>query len=289
MIWRNHRMILIPAAMMFAGAVLSVSCSPILEDRSDCPCILTVNTAEISQTTGIISPVQEGGLRINLLNEEGKTIIADKAVKSMDRRGEEEYSTKVERSISVLSSSIGGKHYRILPERRMMVLEKGNEADSLFVHHSVVDCTGETAYDTLKVHKEWCTVTIHLAGNDPRKRYSFDMSGEWNGFMMESIPVPCKGDFRCNTRKLSDGSFQARIPRQGDDSLLLGFYEDDSMGIHSREIASFPLGNLIVRAGFDWYRRDLHDIDITIDSSSLELGIEICPWYGGINMGDLEL
>ena len=276
------------AAILSAGAVL-LSCTTILEDRSDCPCILTVNTSTISETTGIASPVFEGGLSVNLFSESGKAILRDKQVKGMSRRGTEEYSTKVQKAVSVLSSSIGGKHYRTSVDRREMILEEGYEADSIYVHHSIVDCRGETAYDTLKVHKEWCTVTIHLKGNDARKRYSFGMEGNWNGFTMDRIPTPSEGKFRCDVRKLSEDSFRARIPRQGDDSLLLDFYEDDRMGMHLREISSFPLGDLIRKAGFDWYRRDLHDIDITIDRSSLEVDVEVCPWFSGMNLGDMEL
>lgn len=285
---RINRMILIPAAILSAWAVLP-SCSTILEDRSDCPCILTVNTARIPQATGILSPVEEGDLRISLITEEGSPIISDKAVRRMDRRSENEYSTRVRKSMAVLSSTIGGKHYRTSSDKRSMVLEEGYEADSVYVHLNSVDCLGETAYDTLKVHKEWCTVNIFLKGNDHGKRYSFTMEGQWNGFSLGTALSPLKGKFNCETRKLSSDNFQARIPRQGDDSLILRMYEDDANGIHYREISSFPLGYLIMKAGFDWFRRDLHDIDITIDQSSLSIGIQVCPWYGGTNLGDMEL
>jgi len=285
---RIPRIILIPVALLNVWAV-ALSCSTILEDRSDCPCILTVNTSEIPKVTGTPFPVESGNLAIDLISEEGSPVLVQKAVKDMETRGKDEYGTRIPRGIATICSSIGGTHYRSTSDNRAKVLAEGYEADSIFVHHSVVDCSGETAYDTLKVHKEWCTVTIHLAGGIPGKRYSFGINGKWNGFSTGAPAVPVEGSFRCETRQLSGNIFQARVPRQGDDSLILDFHEDDGMGMHKYRIASFPLGEIIYKTGFDWLRRDLYDVDITIDRSSMEIGIEVCPWYSGLNLGDMEL
>ena len=81
--------------------------------------------------------------------------------------------------------------------------------------------------------------------------------------------------------KLSADEFSLRIPRQGDDSLILNIYNTDSRGQVQKYLLGFPLGREIAWTGFDWMQPSLPDIYIELQASMTDVDVTVKEWIDG--------
>ena len=246
-------------AVLSAGMLL-VSCS-IKEDRGECPCWLTV----VLQEGGRLSP----DLVMRVWNPEP---IVDETLHA------EDYPAGVERTVpkGVVTLSAHSPLHRMVGSGSLLLIPDGQECDSLLTHRSVVECLGETARDTVHLHRQYATVFLTIENLEEGMRYPYDLvarSGVDGFDILEGCPHAGAHSFTLVPR--SEGEYAFRVPRQLDGSLTLDLYLGGEL------IDSYPIGAHILKAGYDWDAVDLPDIRIGMDYGRSEPHIVIEPWQDG--------
>jgi len=260
--------------LLGALVVTLSSCTRIKEDRSDCPCILTLEFSQVPQR------VKDQGIMVYVTDRDGNLVV-DQTFTSEDYdKGSESVSVKVPKG-DVQIAALGGWSAITSSANSMSVnLPSGNEADSLFLHTRKMACLGETALDRVDVHKQWCTLTLVIEGVSPGFDYDYALSGNWSGLALSDFS-PIAGDFLCKARQIDYGILQVRIPRQGDSSLTLGLSQTETRGDGSTSNCSIPIGEMVSQTGYDWSKTDLEDLTITIDYSLQSGTFTVVGWTDG--------
>ena len=261
----------ISVAGLLAGLLFS-ACS-VKEDRVPCPCYLNVSFQDREH---IESPVGLVGYRENevfrdVIDVEEYDPYWVKAI----HKGNLDFA-----AYKGVKQSHDDGHY--------VTIEVGNQADSLFAFHEVVDASGEMAYSDVLFHKQFCTVHLDIMKRPTEmKHYHFIVEGNTCGFDMLNFE-PVSGLFRFETAVTGNARVvDFRIPRQSDDSMKVSiryFYDDG----HFDFIGEFPLGQYIVETGYNWSAEDLQDIYIMIDLVLGRMTISVDGWESGITITFVE-
>ena len=235
-----------------------VSCT-VKEDRSVCPCVLEVEFLDKEQIKG---PV----LLVGWTQQEQ---VFEDTIDAAGHQGP--YVRKVPRSMMSFGAVAGISdcehtgHYVIIPQSQ--------ECDSLYAYTDTVDCTGEKALTTVVFHKQFATVNLRFSnGTLAAQDYSFVVESNSSGMDVLTCK-PVEGAFRFEPEVDDGGSVRFRIPRQGDDTLVLTVRH-----LSSGASARFALGKYICSIGYDWEADDLQDIYITLDIARGKVGVGVADW-----------
>lgn len=240
---------------LLAGVLLS-SCS-IKEDRSPCPCWLDV-FFDVFPAEGVsISAYDSHELFDHKINVEPES-------------GFEEYevprtfvSLCAYRRLSGVNASSG-----------KVIISKGNQSDSLYSHLSRVNCTGEFAEDTVKLHKQFATVYLTFENAEGASdAYLPKIKGKVCGLDLTSLD-PINGDFEYMPDEPDNLIYQFRLPRQKDSSIQMELYKKSDGSFAD----TIELGRLIENSGYDWTAVDLKDIVVTVDFAKVEMEISVREW-----------
>ena len=244
-------------AMLLAVTLAACSCS-VREDRADCPCWLKV----------FIEPFPK----------DGAVISAYSAAKVFSERvSAEQYGGCFETSVprAFLGVSCHNSPESMMVSGSLVTIPEGEQCDSLYAHHAVVDCTGEEATDRARLCKQFATVYLTFENPDDADRcpYGIRISGTIDGIDMQSF-TPHEGAFRYTPAEQKPFFYCFRLPRQKDDALILELYsrEDGTL------VDSLSLGEHIRESGFDWQAESLDDIVITVNLSKAEVEISVSGW-----------
>jgi len=264
---------ILPVLTLLASAGCTV-----MENRKPCPSYLTVNLSLLPEKM----VHQNSGLWLEVVSDDNG-IVVQETVSPADYPAPDWYIATVPKGYTMVSALVGRKHWRADPTGRTVSLADGYEADSLYAHAARADCTGESARDTVLLHKQWCTVSVILKNAEKWKDYSFRIISDWSGIDLSDL-TPVAGRFICSPRRTGDDSFEVRIPRQGDNGVELNMYDSDGELLYS-----YPLGAIMYGAGYDWFRKDLDDVKVTIDVAQSIQQVEIRPWDSGEDFGNIEM
>ena len=243
------------------GLMALCSCS-VKEDRSDCPCWLTV---DLSETNGAY--VQ--------LKAWCPAPVFSESIARSQRDDFHEY--RVPRGQVRLSA------YRETPglflEGDVLSITEGSQMDSLFACTSLVDTDAEFAHETIRLHKNFSTVSVIFKDEENGRPADcrLDVSGTVAGINVQTLaPVP--GRFSCMAELSPEGGFAFRVPRQMDADLIAALYSHDGSLMES-----YPVGWLIQQAGFDWNKTDLSDVEILVDTPTATFTITVKEWDGPVS------
>lgn len=252
------------ALRMTVGALavaVMASCS-VKEDRSDCPCWLTV---DLSETNGAY--VQ--------LKAWCPAPVFSESIPRSQRDDFHEY--RVPRGQVRLSA------YRETPglflDGNVLSITEGSQMDSLFASTTLVNTVAEFAHETILLHKNFTTVSVIFKDevNGRPADCQLDVSGTVAGIDVQSLaPVP--GRFSCMAEQPQEGGFAFRVPRQMDAELNASLYSHDGILMES-----YPVGWLIQQAGFDWNKMDLSDVEILVDTPTATFTITVKEWDGPVS------
>lgn len=241
------------------------------EDRSPCPSLLIVDTEELNES---LSPHVIHIWSDRLFHQYEKIIPEDYP---------HEWTIETRRAINTLAAVCGLDKTEV--EDRCVTIHRGQESDRIWTHHSLVDCTGEYGHDTLRMHKQYCVLTIDMLDypEDATDWSQFnatpEIHGSCSGFRLDE-GTPAHGDFLANARYVGNGMFQVILPRQyPKDDLILRLIQD---GV---SIGSVDIGIVLEQAGYNWEKEDLDDAFIIIrNRNSIDMGDEgmkIVAWQFG--------
>ncbi|MDT3361216.1 MAG: hypothetical protein LIR31_04415 [Bacteroidota bacterium] len=265
-----------PRLMLFF--LVAASCS-VKEVREDCPCVLSIYPDDklesdvyrtISSSFSIIDSVNEDRYSSGSF---GSDVFS----------GGKPCKLKIPKARVNLSCIFGIR--KMKGDGSVLRISEGSQADSVYIYGSSIDCTGEQATDTLNLAKQWCSMRISFKKSDDWKPESCTLKSEWDGFDINTL-LATKGDFSFKAEQVEEGSFQARIPRQGNDSLTLSYTYDNGHNVLSTK--SFPIGEYIAKARYDWMKKNLDDLVVLIDRSEIRVEVVVANWEKGTDYGDIE-
>ena len=227
------------------GLAVLVSCS-VKEDRTDCPCWLTVRASYPNERVSAWFGSQP--------------IFQDEDGQQVDRQ--------VPRGI-----------VDIVACRGKFIAQEGHQMDELFASLTQVDTQCEEAEVIPYLHKQFARVSLEFEGSeDGRVERILQVQGNVKGADKHTLQ-PLEGSFRCTPDEPQDGGYEVRVPRQKDDSLTLLQYD-----LNGKELDPIPLGYLIKKAGFDWTQESLGDVAIIADIPAQTFQITVMDWEGPITM-----
>ena len=273
--------------MGMAGVLLLSSCF-VKEDRDECPCWMTV---EMPDRVG-----QDGSVVLQLRGNSDEDAV--------------DYAFKVSESIK---ADVGILEYEVprgavgvsavafgneIPGRAgyegksagydgdEIRIPVGEHMDSLYGFFKMYHTRCESVLCDVELHKEFCTVSFTLGDDGYTSPYDIEVWGNVAGVSAWDL-MPVQGEFRYAPMQ-KNGVYQVRVPRQVDASLELVMLEMPGQAGHDgvrteddgeRAVVNrFPLGEYIIRSGYDWAAKDLSDVSVALDLEKQQVMVTVSGW-----------
>ena len=248
--------------------MLLMSCS-IKEDRDGCPCWMTV---EMPDRVG-----HDGSVVLRLRGNSYED--------AMD------YTYKVSESIK---ADVGILEYEVprgsvgvsVVNSARLVVPVGEQMDSLYGFFKPYHTRCESVKCDVELHKEFCTVSFTLVDKHYESPYDIEVRGNVSGVSPWDL-APMNGVFKY-APVAEEGVYRVRVPRQVDASLELvmlempgqvgydgGRTEDDG---ERAVVNRLPLGEYIIRSGYDWAAKDLSDVSVALDLEKQQVMVTVSGW-----------
>ena len=152
----------------------------------------------------------------------------------------------------------------------------GEQMDSLYGFFKPYHTRCESVKCDVELHKEFCTVSFTLVDEHYESPYDIEVRGNVSGVSPWDL-VPVSGAFKY-APVAEEGVYRVRIPRQVDASL-------EMVMLSNQEIVSrFPLGEYIIRSGYDWAAKDLSDVSVALDLEKQQVMVTVSGWDGVVMM-----
>ena len=228
--------------------LLLPSCS-IKEDRTACPCALTLELTALPVSPVVLGVAGEGYSFTEVIHAD--TVLVVPVPKG-----------------DLAVSAVGGA----LPEGDGSVrIPEGEEAPPMYLFHADVSTLAEQVVLPVLLHKQFCTLELIFRG-PPGYGPPFEVvvEGFYGGWQPDGSPAP--GPFSRRILPGADGCASLRLPRQGDESLLMHIVFSDSI------VRTFALGSYISASGYDWSAPDLDDLTLNVDISLTSVTISTDLW-----------
>jgi hypothetical protein len=147
----------------------------------------------------------------------------------------------------------------------------GEEAPPLYLFYAEVSTTAEQVVLPVLLHKQFCGLELLFTGpvgyGPP---FEVEVEGAVGGWLPDGSPFP--GPFSRRLLPGPDGRATLRLPRQGDDSLLMHIVFSDCI------VRTFALGSYIAASGYDWTAPDLDDLTLRVDISLTSVTFSTDLW-----------
>ena len=232
------------------------SCS-IKEDRTACPCALALEISDLPVRPVVVGVSGAGYAFMEVVRADTLMVIP---------------VPKEDLSVSVTGGALaeGDGSVRI-PE--------GEEAPPLYLFHADVPAFDEQVTLPVLLRKQFCRLELRFTGPPGyAPPFEAEVEGSFDGWLPDGSPP--RGPFSRRILSGSDGLASLRLPRQGDDSLLLHILFSDQI------VRTFALGSYIAASGYDWSAPDLKDLTLQVDISLTSVTISTDLWT---KTEDLEL
>ena len=236
-----------PALALCAAILLSCT---VKEDRTECPCFLTVDLGGVESAALMGKGVDS---LIVQVQAEGDFYVRE-AFHLRDNV--QEYTVAVPKTrTDVLVACTSG---RFVSDAGGLHIPEGSECPVLYLSaDSFVADAGEMRR-TASVHRNYCVLTVSMKAsfNAKPRPYRITLEGNVSGYLMDGSP---EQGFFSYASSSSGGPCRLRIPDSG-------------------EVRSFSVGEYILESGYDWNAPDLEDIDVEMDFSRSSLTVSISKW-----------
>ena len=243
--------------LLFSVTIVVVASCSIKEDRSACPCVLTVSLQETTENVMISGWNDENKIIYDILKPDGK---------------ECPIKYRVPRDRCEISAIIG--YEELVLSDDVLLIPEGSQMSCLYACASVVDTDSETAECEVNFKKNHVKVNLSFRNSDTALcPYDIQVRGTVAGIEMKTLS-PVRGNFVC-TPETNDGKgYEFVIPRQMDESLSVDLMRGNE------KYDTIALGSIIASTGYDWTADELADIDLVIDLPMGEISITVSGWDG---------
>lgn len=242
--------------LAFLGATAFIFClvpgCSIKEDRDSCPWVLTLNMSE----------VEDDDFDALMVGVYGVSELSD----TLSPPFEEEYVFYLERGSNEVSIA------SVATDNGSTVIGYGSDCPELWLWYREWNFYGEAAADTVKMHKQYCCLTLKAVSALEDESYPFALvvTGNVSGYERDGTPV--EGDFYVIRNPSSQGWCSLNLPRQTDNSLRLELMSE------SETVRTFAIGEYIAESGYDWDAEDLEDITMEIDFAKTTIKLSTDRW-----------
>jgi hypothetical protein len=229
--------------------VLLCACCSIWEDRAACPCALALEISDLPVDPAVVSVEGEGYTFLEVVHADTLMVLP---------------VPKEELSVSVVGGALaeGDGSVRIA---------EGEEAPPLYLFHASVPAFDEQVTLPVLLRKQYCRLELLFSGPPGYgPPFEVQVEGSYDGWLRDGSPS--EGPFSRRLLPGSDGRATLRLPRQGDDSLLMHIVFSD------RIVRTFALGSYIAASGYDWSAPDLADLSLQVDISLTTVTISTDLW-----------
>lgn len=237
------------------------SCS-IKEERTDCPCYLTLDFVFVDD---VLPQSWPGGLKWNVQTVEGDLIDEGFLDAGELPSGGQVVSVPKTDVLSIAWCVDGG----ICSPLRGLAIPEGEQSPRIFFHFSELDARCHMLRDTVILHKQYANIDIHLR-DIVSADVKYELEGRSSGYERDGSVRT--GTFRARLAPDSRGACRIRVPRQADENLRLNIYES---GVLARV---FNVGETIRSGGYDWSAPDLEDIVLEVDYAAGTVRYSLSQW-----------
>lgn len=284
--------------MWMAGMLLLSSCS-VKEDRSGCPCWMTVDLSKVAESRWK-SPERQSSTEYQMVTKSlaSRQHIAESVVLRLRGNSDEDEVDYAFKMTETVNTEVGALEYEVprgsigvsvieMPDRvghdvivgydgDEIRIPVGEQMDSLYGFFRMFYTRCESVLCDVELHKEFCTVSFTLDDEGYISPYDLEIWGNVAGVSAWDL-MPLEGDFRFAS-SLEDGVYRVRVPRQFDASLELVMLEDSEI------VDRLPLGEYIAMSGYDWTAENLEDVHIALDLENQQVMITVSGWDGVVVM-----
>jgi len=237
----SDRLLLLPVLLL-------VSCS-VRENRDSCPCALTLELTDLPVRPVVLGVEGEGYSFTEIIHADTVAVLP---------------VPKGKVSVSAVGGAMSeGDGSILIPE--------GEEAPPLYLFHAAVPTVAEQVTLPVTLHKQFCRLELTFKGPPGYgPPFEVEVEGQYAGWFPDGNPLP--GAFSRRLLPGKDGYAALRLPRQGDDSLLMHIVFSDSI------VRTFALGSYIAASGYDWTLPDLEDLSLQVDLSLTSITVSTDLW-----------
>ena len=248
--------------MWMAGILLLSSCS-VKEDRSGCPCWMTVDLSKVAESRWKSSERQNSTeYQMVTKSLESRQHIAESVVLRLRGNSDEDEVDYAFKMTETVNTEVGALEYEV-PRGAVGVsavalgneipgqagydgydgiagydwdeirIPVGEQMDSLYGFFKMYHTRCESVLCDVDLHKEFCTVSFTLGEDGYSSPYRIEVWGYVAGVSAWDL-MPVLGEFRYAPMQ-ENGVYQVRVPRQVDNSLALVMVEmPDKIGHDGR-------------------------------------------------------
>lgn len=243
---------------------IMAGCS-IKEDRQDCPCWLQLtvdNTFSIDKKVNVV------------LMDRWKQAVSESVVLYM------RHEIAVPRDHLWTLAFTGIEPDGLTEE--MILYNNENVINPLWAYSDLVDCRGESAIDTVVLHRHFAVARLVISENSEMVgKQSYSVETSCGGIDLVSM-VPIPGTWRISLNMSKDGGV-FNVPRMKPEDKFVIVVRNSNGDIDEIDIQA-----QLKSIGYNWYKQDLDDMIILIDHIRGTVGITIIPWQKG-EIYDVEI
>ena len=274
--------------IMGMAVMLLLSSCFVKEDRDECPCWMTVEMPDRVRHDGSVV------LRVRGNSDEDAVDYAYKVSESIKADvGILEYEVprgSVGVSVVALGNEIPGRagydEKAAGHDGDQIRIPVGEQMDSLYGFFKMYHTRCESIRCDVELHKEFCTVSFTLVDEHYESPYDIEVRGNVSGVSSWDL-APMNGVFKY-APVAEEGVYRVRVPRQVDASLELVMLEMPGQAGHDgvrteddgeRAVVNrLPLGEYIIRSGYDWAAKDLSDVSVVLDLEKQQVMVTVSGW-----------
>ena len=198
----------------------------------------------------------------------------------------------------------GGMPDRVWHDGDQIRIPVGEQMDSLYGFFKMYHTRCESVKCDIELHKEFCTVSFTLVDEHYESPNDIEVRGNVSGVSSWDL-APMNGVFKY-APVAEEGVYRVRVPRQVDASLELVMLEMPGQAGHDSEeildqvgydggraghdgvrteddgeravVNRLPLGEYIIRSGYDWAAKDLSDVSVALDLEKQQVMVTVSGW-----------
>lgn len=285
-------------SVMWIAVMLLLSSCSVKEDRSVCPCWMTVDLSDVAECRWKSPEVQSDAEYQGITKSpESRSNVAENILLRLRGNSDEDAVDYEYQMTEAVRADAGTLEYEV-PRGSVGVsavnpvrldIPVGEQMDSLYGFFKMCHTRCESVKCDVELHKEFCTVSVTLGDEGYVSPYDIEVWGNVAGVSAWDL-MPLDGDFRY-VPVPEDGVYRVRVPRQVDNSLELVMLEIADQVGHDGErviVDRLPLGEYIARSGYDWAAEDLADVSVALDLEKQQVMVTVSDW-GGVVVMDIVI
>ncbi len=247
-------------SILLSLVLLSVGSCSVREERSGCPCLLTLDFSALDVETLVREGVEEVSWVVRTGDFSLRGRIPLDALPT-------EHVVEVPREEAVLTVLAGDEG--LYDPAGSLWIPEGGDCPPFRAFHALIDATQPELVVPVQLHKRYARLEVILR-DLVQEGNRFVLRGEFCGYGSELEPLP--GPFSVPLEPDGGGACQVLLPAQRDGSLSLCVYRYGELD------RVFSLGAYILDSGYDWWAEDLEDIHMEIDYVLGAIRFKIDQW-----------